>query len=93
MAWRAGTSTLSVPLLLTDDPVRKCANQMWETVERAGMKSANLMWPGPPITQSGVSPTYFVPWRNRFPLDKKLDQILDWIDINVEQRPQLIVGG
>ncbi|OBZ68889.1 hypothetical protein A0H81_11168 [Grifola frondosa] len=28
---------------------------MWETAERAGITTANLMWPGPPKTRSGFS--------------------------------------
>ncbi|KIK90554.1 hypothetical protein PAXRUDRAFT_831614 [Paxillus rubicundulus Ve08.2h10] len=65
---------------------------MWETAERAGLITANLMWPGPPTTLSGVSPTYFVPWRDRVPLQEKLDQILEWIDIeDVDARPELIL--
>jgi hypothetical protein len=36
---------------------------MWETAEKAGVVTANLMWPGPPTTQSGASSTYFVPWK------------------------------
>jgi hypothetical protein len=51
---------------------------MWETAEKAGVITANLMWyvvrrlpmktaqetfrPGPPKTTSGTSSTYFVPW-------------------------------
>jgi hypothetical protein len=27
------------------------------------------------------------------PLDEKLAQILDWVDLPIEERPQLITGG
>lgn len=52
---------------------------MWETVMKAGMTTANLMWcvgvtvvllfadsasrPGPIKTTSGATPTYMVPWK------------------------------
>ncbi|KAH9889967.1 Phosphodiest-domain-containing protein [Cubamyces lactineus] len=65
---------------------------MWETAERAGIITANLMWPGPPKTRTGASPTYFVPWRDKVPLKEKLDQILTWIDLPLEQRPQFIMA-
>ncbi|KAI6098123.1 nucleotide pyrophosphatase [Pisolithus sp. B1] len=65
---------------------------MWETAEQAGLKTANLMWPGPPVTSSGFSPTYYVPWRDRVPLEEKLDQIFKWVDMDVEGRPDLIVA-
>ncbi|KAI0771197.1 Phosphodiest-domain-containing protein [Trametes elegans] len=65
---------------------------MWETAEKAGIITANLMWPGPPKMSTGVSPTYFVPWRDKVPLQEKLDQILAWIDLPIEERPQFIMA-
>ncbi|KAF9262897.1 Phosphodiest-domain-containing protein [Marasmius fiardii PR-910] len=65
---------------------------MWETAGKAGVITANLMWPGPPKTTSGASPTYFVPWKDKVPLATKLDQILAWIDLPLEERPQLIMA-
>ncbi|KAG2010001.1 nucleotide pyrophosphatase, variant 2 [Coprinopsis cinerea AmutBmut pab1-1] len=65
---------------------------MWETAEKAGVITANLMWPGPPKTSTNTSSTYFVPWRDHVPLGEKLDQILQWIDLPLESRPQLIVA-
>ncbi|CAL1712403.1 unnamed protein product [Somion occarium] len=65
---------------------------MWETAERSGLITANLMWPGPPTTSSGTSPTYFIPWRDRVPLKEKHDQIMAWIDLPLEERPQLIMA-
>ncbi|KAF8349197.1 Phosphodiest-domain-containing protein [Amanita rubescens] len=65
---------------------------IWETAERAGLITANLMWPGPPKTSTGASSTYYVPWKNKVPLDDKLEQILKWIDLPLEKRPQLILG-
>ncbi|KDR82590.1 hypothetical protein GALMADRAFT_1347468 [Galerina marginata CBS 339.88] len=65
---------------------------MWATAEKAGITAANLMWPGPPKTTSGASSTYFVPWKDKVPLDVKLDQILQWIDLPLFKRPQLIMA-
>ncbi|KAK7690300.1 hypothetical protein QCA50_006957 [Cerrena zonata] len=65
---------------------------MWETAETAGLITANLMWPGPPKTSLGTSPTYFVPWRDKVPLKEKHDQIMEWIDLPLEERPQLIMA-
>ncbi|TBU27147.1 Phosphodiest-domain-containing protein [Dichomitus squalens] len=65
---------------------------MWETAEKAGVRTANLMWPGPPKTTSGASPTYFVPWKDHVPLKHKLSQILSWIDLPVDTRPQFIMA-
>ncbi|KIK69751.1 hypothetical protein GYMLUDRAFT_34140 [Collybiopsis luxurians FD-317 M1] len=65
---------------------------MWETANKAGIITANLMWPGPPKTKSGASPTYFVPWKDKVPLSVKLDQLLRWIDLPFHERPQLLMA-
>ncbi|KAK2459691.1 hypothetical protein APHAL10511_008336 [Amanita phalloides] len=65
---------------------------IWETARKAGLSTANLMWPGPPKTTRGVSSTFFVPWKDKVSLDDKLEQILRWIDLPLEERPQLILG-
>lgn len=65
---------------------------MWETAERAGIITANLMWPGPWSTSSGVNSTYFLPWEDHYALEKKLAKLLEWIDLPLEERPQLILG-
>ncbi|KAF7768080.1 hypothetical protein Agabi119p4_7323 [Agaricus bisporus var. burnettii] len=65
---------------------------MWETAKKAGLLTANLMWPGPLETASGASPTYMIPWRQPVSLDAKLDQIFQWIDLPLEERPQLITA-
>jgi len=65
---------------------------MWETAMKAGMITANLMWPGPITTTSGATPTYMVPWKNHVPLEDKLDQIFHWIDLPLDERPQLITA-
>ncbi|KAG8723235.1 hypothetical protein FRC09_004170 [Ceratobasidium sp. 395] len=64
---------------------------MWETARKAGLITANLMWPGPPVTRNGHSPSYFVPFRkDNITLTQKADQILEWIDKPFDGRPQLI---
>ncbi|KAF9783199.1 Phosphodiest-domain-containing protein [Thelephora terrestris] len=63
---------------------------MWETAGKAGMITANLMWPGPPVTRTGSKPTYLGTFEETVPLSEKLDQILGWIDLPLEVRPQFI---
>ncbi|KAF8300137.1 Phosphodiest-domain-containing protein [Clavulina sp. PMI_390] len=65
---------------------------IWETAWKAGLTTANLMWLGPWTTSSGVQSTYFVPWKNKVPLQEKHDQIMKWIDLPFETRPQLILA-
>ncbi|KAG8935051.1 hypothetical protein FRC01_009091 [Tulasnella sp. 417] len=64
----------------------------WATAVKAGLKTANLMWPGPPVTSEGISPTYYVPFENHVALDWKHDKIFEWLDMPMEVRPQLITA-
>ncbi|OAX37436.1 Phosphodiest-domain-containing protein [Rhizopogon vinicolor AM-OR11-026] len=75
----------------TKNPRWWLGEPIWETAERAGIITANLMWAGPWIMSSGVKPTYFLPWVEQ-PLQTKLSKLLEWIDLPLEVRPQLILG-
>lgn len=66
---------------------------LWATVQRAGLSSAVLMWPGPPITSAGAKPSYFQKYSSgpEWNLDGRLRQVLKWIDVaNVDDRPSLV---
>ncbi|KAJ7643899.1 Phosphodiest-domain-containing protein [Roridomyces roridus] len=65
---------------------------MWETAGKSGIITANLMWPGPPKTTSGAAASYFVPWKDKVPLKEKLDQLIAWIDLPFDERPQLLMA-
>ncbi|KAK6907832.1 hypothetical protein I203_101833 [Kwoniella mangroviensis CBS 8507] len=64
---------------------------LWSAVERAKQKSAVIMWPGPPVTSKGISPSYFVPYRQLSP-SNKVTQILSYLDLDIKERPQFIAS-
>ncbi|GFZ43401.1 hypothetical protein JCM24511_01121 [Saitozyma sp. JCM 24511] len=64
---------------------------MWSVVERAGRKAGVIMWPGPPTTSSGISASYFVPYRDMAPKDKA-SQVLEWLDLPLDERPEFIAS-
>jgi hypothetical protein len=65
---------------------------IWEQLEKLDMKSANLMWPGPPITRDNISSTYFQKYERGWKLDDRLDRIASWLDLNDDDRPRFICG-
>ncbi|GAA98799.1 uncharacterized protein L969DRAFT_76526 [Mixia osmundae IAM 14324] len=65
---------------------------IWSTAVKAGIKTANLMWPGPPMMKDGTRPTYFHAFENNYHWSKKLDVITRWIDMPLRSRPQLIMA-
>ncbi|UZJ56826.1 hypothetical protein CBS101457_006146 [Exobasidium rhododendri] len=65
---------------------------IWEQLEAIGVKSANLMWPGPPTTSNNISSTYFQKYVKGWSLEERLDKILYWLDKEVEERPRFVCG-
>lgn len=63
---------------------------MWSVAERGGRRSAQMMWPGPPTTAGGVSPSFFVPYKKAAPLEK-VAQILDYLNLPIDEAPSLIL--
>ena len=47
---------------------------MWSVAERGGRSSANIMWAGPPVTQNGIAPSLFIPFRVRLTSKGKVKQ-------------------
>jgi predicted AlkP superfamily pyrophosphatase or phosphodiesterase len=68
------------------------AEPLWVTAERQGVRAAVFFWVGSETDWHGIGATY-----RRAPFDsdvdegEKVDQILAWLDLPVEQRPGLIM--
>ncbi|EST05646.1 Type I phosphodiesterase/nucleotide pyrophosphatase/phosphate transferase [Kalmanozyma brasiliensis GHG001] len=66
---------------------------VWATVQRAGVRSAVLMWPGPPVTANGDRPRWFQKYESgpQWDLTGRLRQVMTWLDVEeVNERPGLI---
>ncbi|KAG0737331.1 hypothetical protein G6F23_010409 [Rhizopus arrhizus] len=48
------------------------------------------MWPGCSTSFQGLRPTYSVAYDDFVTFDDKVDQVFDWIDLPIEDRPQFI---
>lgn len=65
---------------------------MWEHLERRNIATANLMWPGPPVTEHGTQSTHFQRYEKGWSLQQRHDRVFEWLDLEVSQRPQFICG-
>ncbi|KAG2188045.1 hypothetical protein INT44_000796 [Umbelopsis vinacea] len=63
---------------------------IWVTSELQNVTSAVIMWPGCSTSFNGIRPTYEVPFDDVTSSDKKMDQVLQWLDLPLEDRPQII---
>ncbi|GAA6049243.1 hypothetical protein JCM3770_005902 [Rhodotorula araucariae] len=63
---------------------------IWATAVKNRLRSAVLMWPGPPQLASGVKPTRFYPFIDQYFYRKKVDRVAKWLDMDFAHRPHLM---
>ncbi|KAL7273418.1 hypothetical protein RUND412_003734 [Rhizina undulata] len=64
---------------------------IWLTAEKQGVKAAVHMWPGSEAVH-GWGSSFVDVFNSSEVLDRKVDRMLEWIDLPLEERPQLILG-
>lgn len=63
---------------------------LWQTVQKQGQLAASMYWVGSTSLIPGGQPKYFREYdRKVTPLDR-VQQILDWLDLPVDQRPTFL---
>ncbi|KAI7898456.1 alkaline-phosphatase-like protein [Cokeromyces recurvatus] len=72
---------------ISGDPKWWGGEPIWRTVQRHKQKSAVIMWPG-----SNVEPTadYYIPYSREVSAISKMDMVFQWLDLPLNERPQLI---
>lgn len=69
------------------------AEPIWVTAERQGKRTAIYYWLGSEGAWHGVSASYNkLPFNASVGEQAKVDQIIQWIDLPLEKRPQLIMS-
>jgi predicted AlkP superfamily pyrophosphatase or phosphodiesterase len=78
------------------------AEPLWVTAENQGVRTAIHMWPGSEAHIPDVEPTYVDKFNNSEVLTRKVERLLDWLDLpgdddtssgeTTERRPQLIAA-
>ena len=63
---------------------------IWVTAERQGLKTATYFWPGSEAEINGYRPTYYKKFDNSVPNEERVKQILSWLDLPDETRPQFL---
>ena len=63
---------------------------LWSLAEKQGMRSACFFWPGSEAEIAGERPTWYLHFDNKFPDEKRIDQVIDWLKLPPEQRPHFI---
>lgn len=63
---------------------------IWVTVQRGGMLSAAMFWPGSEAPIEGHRPNFWAPFNSDLPGSNRVDQVLSWLDLPVGRRPSML---
>jgi predicted AlkP superfamily pyrophosphatase or phosphodiesterase len=74
------------------DPMWWGGTPIWTQIERAGHASAPLFWPGSEAPNDGIRPRYWQPFDANRPAAARLDQLFQWLDLPVAQRPVFLTA-
>lgn len=64
------------------------AEPVWVTAEKQGVRTAPLFWPGSDQVVRGVRPSHYLAYDDDYPIDRKVDQIFEWMDLPAAERAQ-----
>ncbi|HEY0784808.1 MAG TPA: ectonucleotide pyrophosphatase/phosphodiesterase [Acidobacteriaceae bacterium] len=63
---------------------------LWVLAEQQGMRAACFFWPGSEAAIQGVRPTYYLHFNDKYPDEKRVDQVLAWLRLPAAQRPHFL---
>lgn len=72
------------------DPYWYQGEAFWETAERNGIKTASFYWPGSEVTLGYKRPSYYKNYMHTFPYEKRIDGVIDWLQLPAADRPHFI---
>jgi predicted AlkP superfamily pyrophosphatase or phosphodiesterase len=63
---------------------------IWISAEKQGQRAACFFFPGSEAEIAGLRPTFWKPYDDKVPNDARVDTVLSWLDLPVNQRPTLL---
>jgi predicted AlkP superfamily pyrophosphatase or phosphodiesterase len=63
---------------------------LWVVAEQQGVKAASMFWPTADAPIEGVRPSYWSLYDGRFPNEKRVEKVLEWLKLPEGQRPHFI---
>ena len=63
---------------------------LWVLAEQQGMRAACFFWPGSEAAIDGVRPSYYLHFDDKYPDEKRIDQVLAWLRLPGADRPHFI---
>jgi len=72
------------------DPMWWGGEPIWVTIQKAGQLAAPFFWPGSEAPIMGQLARYWEPFDERVGANKRVDQVLQWLDLPSDQRPTFL---
>lgn len=63
---------------------------IWVTAELQGLTAATYFWPGSEAMIRRTRPTHFKPYDGRVPHAERIEQVLEWLSLPPEHRPDFL---
>jgi predicted AlkP superfamily pyrophosphatase or phosphodiesterase len=63
---------------------------IWVTAERNGIVTATMFWPGSEAEIHAIRPHYWRPFNSALPINERVGQVLNWLDLPHPSRPRFI---
>jgi len=73
------------------DPDFYFGEPIWTTAEKQGVKSASYFWVGSEAPHDGLFPSYHLDYNGSIPFEKRIDGVIEWLNLPEEKRPHLIM--
>lgn len=74
----------------SNDPTWVKLKPIWVLAEEQGLKAASYFWPESDAELFGVRPSYYFPYQHNTPNKTRINQIVKWLELPDNQRPQFI---
>lgn len=66
------------------------ATPLWTTADANGLRTATMFWPGSEADIQGKHPDYWKPYKGKVKANKRVKQILAWLDLPPGKRPTFL---
>lgn len=63
---------------------------LWQYAQQQGLKTASFFWVGSEAPVTGSFPTYYYQYDAAFPNQKRIEKVIEWLQLPENERPQLI---
>jgi predicted AlkP superfamily pyrophosphatase or phosphodiesterase len=63
---------------------------LWTLARQQGIRTASYFWVGSEIAQEWLHPNYFYTYDHSVPFQKRVDQVIAWLQLPEAERPHLI---